>query len=208
MIVDRHLPRRPPPLVTALLALALGGPWSARAAAPEPVCKDGKKETTPDGKLKACLLAQDYAIGPYTCKAAFRLALYPGGTLKECRLVKPVTVSGVVIKDSLELYEDGKLRRGIVEETKAFGDVEARPNDFVTLLPTGRLTRLELTGGMRTVKGFPCKGNHTYFHESGALKKCQLSEPFKVDGKELPKDTFLCWDAAGKRVEPCGPMTM
>ncbi|KAA0256220.1 hypothetical protein FBQ97_08090 [Acidobacteria bacterium ACD] len=206
-----HVSRRassPGPLLAAAFALLLGAGGAARAAAPEPVCKDGKKETTADGKFKSCYLAQDFAVGPYACRASFKLALHPSGALKECRLVKPAQVSGVTVKDSLELYEDGKLRRAVVEDTKAFGDVEARPNDFVTLLPSGKLSRLELTGGMRTVKGFPCKGNHIYFHENGALRKVQLSEPFKVDGKELPKDTFLCWDATGKRVEPCGPMTM
>ena len=191
-------------LVSAVFLICHG----ARAAGPEPACKDGKKETTPDGRFKSCYLAENFVFGPYTCKAAFKFALHPNGALKECRLVKPVQVSGISVKESLELYEDGKLRRAVIEDTKAFGDVDARPNDFITLLPSGRLTRLELTGGMRSIKGFPCKGNHIYFHESGALKKVQLSEPFKVDGKELPKDTYLCWDAAGKRVEPCGPMTM
>lgn len=182
-------------------------PAAAAPAPADPVCKDGSRRDHPDGKLKECLLAQDWITGPYTCRQNWSLVLHPGGGLKECKIAGTATFAGLVIKDSLTLYEDGKLRRGIVGAAKAFGDVEAREGDWITLYPGGALNRLELSAGPRTIQGYPCKGSENYFHENGKLKKCTLGEVFKQGEKEIPAETLLCFDESGAPKEPCGLMT-
>jgi antitoxin component YwqK of YwqJK toxin-antitoxin module len=112
-----------------------------------------------------------------------------------------------VIRDSLALYEDGKLKRGVVAAAKTFGDVEVREGDWITLYPSGALNRLELSGGPRALKGYPCKGSENYFHENGQLKKCTLGELLKRGGEELQPGTLLCFDESGQPKEPCGMMT-
>jgi len=178
-----------------------------KAAAAEPVCKEGSKDLRPDGKLKGCTLAQDYVSGPYTCRMNWNIVFHPTGALKECRLASRVEVSGVACADNLELYEDGKLRRAKIAETKTFGDVTAFAGEWVTLHPGGALNRLEIASGTRTLKGFPCSGSENYFHESGPLKKCTLGAPFELDGEKLAAGTILCFDDQGKRRLPCGAMT-
>lgn len=181
---------------------------AAPAPAPaDPVCKDGSRTDHPDGKLKECLLAQDWVNGPITCRVNWSLVLHPGGGLKECKIAGTATFDGLVVKDSLALYEDGKFRRGVVGAAKSFGDVGAREGDWITLYPSGALNRLELSGGPRTIQGYPCKGSETYFHENGKLKKCTLGEPFKQGEKEIPADTILCFDENGQAKEPCGFLT-
>lgn len=183
---------------------------AAPAAAPapaQPVCKEGSRRDYPDGKLKECLLAQDWVSGPYTCRVNWSLVLYPGGALKECKIAGTATFDGLVVKDSLALYEDGKFKRGILAAAKTFGDVEGREGDWVTLYPTGALNRLELSAGPRTIQGYPCKGSENYFHENGKLKKCTLGEVFKQGEKELPAGTLLCFDESGQPKEPCTLMT-
>lgn len=182
-------------------------PAAAAPAAAEPVCKDGSRSDHADGKLKECLLAADWVNGPYTCRVNWSLVLYPGGTLKECKIAGTASFDGLVIKDALALYEDGKLKRGIVGAPKVFGDVEARDGDWVTLYPSGALSRLELSAGPRTIQGYPCKGSENYFHENGKLKKCTLGEPFKQGEKEIPAGTLLCFDETGAPKEPCTLMT-
>ncbi len=173
----------------------------------DPVCKDGSRRDHPDGKLKECLLAQDWVTGPYTCRVNWSLVLYPGGALKECKIAGTATVDGLAVKDSLALYEDGRFRRGILAAAKSFGDVEAREGDWVTLYPGGALNRLELSAGPRTIQGYPCKGSENYFHENGKLKKCTLGEPFRQGEKEIPAGTLLCFDETGAPKEPCTLMT-
>lgn len=182
-------------------------PVAAAPAPADPVCKDGSRMDHPDGKLKECLLAQDWAAGPYTCRVNWSLVLYPGGALKECKIAGTATVGGLAVKDSLALYEDGKFRRGILAAAKTFGDVEARDGDWVTLYPGGALNRLELSAGPRTIQGYPCKGSENYFHENGKLKKCTLGEPFRQGEKEIPAGTLLCFDETGAPKEPCTLMT-
>jgi hypothetical protein len=189
-------------------------PAPAPAAAPaapvapaDPVCKDGSRSDHPDGKLKECLLAQDWAAGPYTCRMNWSLVLHPNGALKECKISGTATFDGLAVKESLALYEDGKLKRGIVAAAKTFGDVEAREGDWVTLYPGGALNRLELSAGPRTIQGYPCRGSENYFHENGKLKKCTLGEVFKQGEKEIPAGTLLCFDETGAPKEPCGLMT-
>ena len=185
-------------------------PSAAAAPAPvqtEPVCKEGSKQLRPDGKLKDCALAQDWVYGAYTCRVNWTVAFHENGKLKECKISGTADFSGLLVKDSLTLYEDGKFRRGIVAAAKSFGDVEAREGDWITLYPSGALNRLELSAGPRTLKGYPCKGSENYFHENGQLRKCTLGQPFKVGEKELPPDTLLCFDDSGKPKEPCGPLT-
>jgi hypothetical protein len=189
-------------------------PAPAPAAAPaapvapaDPVCKDGSRSDHPDGKLKECLLAQDWAAGPYTCRMNWSLVLHPNGALKECKISGTATFDGLAVKESLALYEDGKLKRGIVAAAKTFGDVEAREGDWVTLYPGGALNRLELSAGPRTIQGYPCRGSENYFHENGKLKKCTLGEVFKQGEKEIPAGTLLCFDETGTPKEPCGLMT-
>ncbi len=173
----------------------------------EPVCKEGSKQLRPDGKLKECTLAQDWVNGPYTCRTNWGVVFHENGKLKECKISGTADFSGLLVKDSLTLYDDGKFRRGIVAAAKAFGDVEAREGDWITLFPSGALNRLELTAGPRALKGYPCKGSENYFHENGQLKKCTLGQPFKVGEKELPPDTLLCFDESGKAKEPCNVMS-
>lgn len=205
----------------ALVALATPGCGKKEAAAPvpavaasapapvqaDPVCKEGSQRQYPDGKLKECLLAKDWVTGHYTCRTNWSLALHPNGALKECKIDGTATFDGLVIKDSLALYEDGKLRRGVVGAPKVFGDVEAREGDWITLHPGGALNRLELSAGARSLKGYPCKGSENYFHENGQLKKCTLGEPYKQGEKELPPGTLLCFDDSGQPKEPCTLMT-
>lgn len=173
----------------------------------DPVCKDGSRRDHPDGRLKECLLAQDWVTGPYTCRVNWTLVLHPNGALKECRISGTATFDGLTVKDSLALYEDGKFKRGIVAAAKTFGDVEAREGDWITLYPSGALNRLELSAGPRSLKGYPCKGSENYFHENGKLKKCTLGEPYRQGEKELPPGTLLCFDESGQPKEPCGLMT-
>jgi len=182
-------------------------PAVAAAAPADPVCKDGSRMDHPGGTLKECLLAQDWASGPFTCRVNWSLVLYPGGTLKECKIAGTATFDGLTVKESLALYEDGKLRRGVVAAAKTFGDVEAREGDWITLYPGGSLNRLELSGGPRTIQGYPCKGSENYFHENGKLKKCTLGETFKQGDKELAAGTLLCFDENGQPKEPCTLMT-
>lgn len=182
-------------------------PAAAAPAPADPVCKDGSRMDHPDGKLKECLLAQDWVSGPYTCRVNWSLVLYPNGALKECKIAGTATIDGLAVKDSLALYEDGKFKRGILAAAKAFGDVEAREGDWVTLYPGGALNRLELSAGPRTIQGYPCKGSENYFHENGKLKKCTLGEPFKQGEKEIPAGTLLCFDETGAPKEPCTLMT-
>ena len=210
-----------PTATIVLLALAPAACGKKEAAAPapgpaaaapapakaDPVCKEGSKSQYPDGKLKECALAQDWAAGPATCRMNWTLVLHPNGGLKECKIAGTATFDGLVVKDSLTLYEDGKFRRGVVGAAKSFGDVEAREGDWITLFPSGALNRLELTSGPRVLKGYPCKGSENYFHENGQLRKCTLGEAYKQGEKELPPDTLLCFDDSGKPREPCGPMT-
>lgn len=203
----------------ALLAVATAGCTKEEAPAPAPVsvalapapapplCKDGSRRDHPDGKLKECLLAQDWTSGPYTCRVNWTLVLHPNGALKECRIAGTATIDGLVVKDSLALYEDGKLKRGVVAAAKTFGDVEAREGDWVTLYPGGALNRLELSAGPRTIQGYPCKGSENYFHENGKLKKCTLGEAFKQGEREVPAGTLLCFDETGAPKEPCTLMT-
>ncbi len=217
------MPRRHPALSTATVALLAFSPLACRkaetpAAAPappvsaapapaEPSCKEGSQRQHPDGKLKECLLAADWVSGPYTCRMNWSLVLHPDGKLKECKIAGTATFDGLVIKESLALYEDGKLKRGVVGAPKTFGDVEAREGDWITLSPGGALSRLELSGGPRTIQGYPCQGSENYFHENGKLKKCTLGEPFKQGDKELPAGTLLCFDENGQPKEPCTLMT-
>jgi len=182
-------------------------PATAAAVAADPACKDGSRRDHPDGRLKECLLAGDWASGPYTCRANWSLVLHPGGALKECKIAGTAAFDGLVIRESLALYEDGKLRRGVVAAAKSFGDVEAREGDWITLFPGGTLNRLELSGGPRTIQGYPCTGSENYFHENGRLKKCTLGETFTQGGKELPAGTLLCFDESGQPKEPCNLMT-
>ena len=183
---------------------------AAAATAPvqaDPVCKEGSTSRYPDGKLKECLLAQDWVTGLFTCRTNWSLVLYPNGGLKECKIAGTATFDGLIVKDSLTLYEDGKFRRGVVGAAKTFGDVDAREGDWITLYPGGALNRLELSAGPRSIKGYPCKGSENYFYENGQLKKCTLGEAYKLGGKELPPGTLLCFDENGQTKEPCGPMT-
>jgi len=161
----------------------------------------------PDGKLKECLLAQDWVAGPYTCRVNWSLVLHPNGGLKECKIAGKATFDGLAVKESLALYEDGKLKRGIVAAAKTFGDVEAREGDWITLFPSGALNRLELSAGPRTIQGYPCKGSENYFHENGKLKKLTLGEAFQQGEKEIPAGTLLCFDETGAPKEPCTLMT-
>ena len=185
-------------------------PPAAAAAAPapaDPSCKEGSQLLYPDGRLKECLLAADWVYGPYTCRVNWSVVLHPDGKLKECKIAGTATFDGLVVKESLALYEDGKLKRGVVAAAKTFGDVEVREGDWITLYPSGALNRLELSGGPRALKGYPCKGSENYFHENGQLKKCTLGELLKRGGEELQPGTLLCFDESGQPKEPCGMMT-
>lgn len=207
-----------PAVLLALSPLACA-PREAPAPAPEPrkavaapvqadpVCKEGSRQLREDGKLKECLLAQDWVYGPYTCRVNWGVSFHENGKLKDCKIAGTAEFAGLVIKDSLTLYDDGKFRRGIVAAPKVFGDVEAREGDWITLFPGGALNRLELSAGPRTLKGYPCKGSENYFHENGQLKKCTLGEPFKIGEKELPPGTLLCFDESGQPKEPCNLMS-
>jgi hypothetical protein len=79
-----------PTATIVLLALAPAACEKKEAAAPapapaaaapapakaDPVCKEGSKSQYPDGKLKECALAQDWAAGPATCRMNWTLVLH------------------------------------------------------------------------------------------------------------------------------------
>lgn len=179
-----------------------------------PPCKDdtNKRLSPTTGKVTSCLLDKDFTTDGYECSAGKMIEL-TGEKLKGCYLRTPKVIDGYSCKDGLSLHPSGKLRRCKVTEAKKVAEgIDVRPGDWVTLYDGGGIKRLELAAGPNKIQTLTCKGYLNFFHENGALKKCELAEDATIEGKRVSATSdagavYVCFDDKGKRVPDCNTLS-
>lgn len=156
------------------------------------------------GYLTQFDLAKEAKIGPVTCKAETTVTAYGPGKLDGCYTNGTATIDDVACKGNISMTKSGKLRRCQLVEAKAFGDLQLKAEDWLTVYESGKPERFE-SGNVIEVQGRKCKGYFNYLHESGKLKKCEVAEDTKLDGKDYKAGTAVCFDEQGK-VADCSSM--
>lgn len=152
------------------------------------------------GAMLSFALAKPTKIGPVVCKADGNVTLSQPGVLKGCYTTETVEIDDVPCTGSIGLHvPSGKLSRCELAKPRAFGELTIPANSWVSLYESsGKLERFEIKAPLE-VQGHTCKGFTNYLHESGKLKKCNVADDVKIEGKDYKggKDS-VCFDEAGK----------
>jgi hypothetical protein len=154
-----------------------------------------------EGVLIAFSLPEPVKIGGIECCCA-GVELYDRDKVKSCYVKTTQTVDGVACKGSIKLKKDGKLHRCQTAEAVKFDNFEAPAETWITRYDEGNaVDRFENGTNVLTVDGYPCKGFFNYLHPNGKIRKCELAEDRKIEGKAYTAGTSVCFSDAGKVIE-------
>ncbi len=128
----------------------------------------------PDGALRRVVLGSSRRIDGLPCRVGTEARFAPGGRLLGCWLARPARIGGMVLRDRIERYPDGGLKRGFLARPQTLQGI-ALAADAVAFHPDGRIRWGRLAEAQQ-IQGRDCPAlSLIRFDQRGRL---QHTEPF------------------------------
>lgn len=128
----------------------------------------------PDGALRRVVLGSGRRIDGLPCRAGTEARFAPDGRLLVCWLARPARSGEVALRDRIERYPDGGLKRGFLARPQTIQGI-ALAADAVAFHPNGRIRWGRLAEAQR-IQGRDCPAlSLIRFDQRGRL---QHTEPF------------------------------
>jgi len=131
-------------------------------------CNRAEPRTVRDGKTLACIVTADTNVGRITCSAGELVALYDDGKLKECTL----------------------------KRAHGYNGVPCKAGATAKWFKSAKLYQCSVEKPYAT-SGVTCRDRLIY-HENGWLHRCELAESAQVGKVEMPANSQVAFDDAGK----------
>ncbi len=180
------------------LVVACGKKKGSSAGSGSVPCEKGSEKKSKEGKLVGCTLAKDFTASDVPCKKGSKIGFHKNGIFQRCAMSKAAKVQGFPCKGSISFDEKGKVYycEYTSEEFKAGG---ASIPEGTTINPFGDgVVRHASTNKGRKIVFGAYKCSTLKIKKDGKVEKCQTIGKSKIQDKDVPEKSWLCFDGSGK----------